>query len=97
MFHSLFGTALNMDQFFAYYTITASSHTGWAVIMAHLLNSFICAIFLCIIVERAKKCLDFAFTTHLIHLLFCSMYAVGQVSHGSMSLEDKSHDPDFAD
>jgi hypothetical protein len=29
------------------------------------------ALILCAIVERAKKCLDFTVTFHLMHLLFC--------------------------
>ena len=32
------------------------------------------AVYLFFIVERAKKCLDFAFTTHFAHLIFCSAY-----------------------
>ena len=30
--------------------------------------------FLCVVVERAKKCLDFTATTHLIHLCCTVMY-----------------------
>lgn len=30
--------------------------------------------FLCFIVERAKKCLDFAATVHVLHLLACTAY-----------------------
>lgn len=33
------------------------------------------AFFLCLVVERAKKCLDFAATTHLLHLWCCYQYA----------------------
>ena len=36
----------------------------------HCRSSF----FLCFIVERAKKCLDFAATAHLLHLFCCIVY-----------------------
>jgi len=36
--------------------------------------------FLSLIVERAKKCLDFAFTNHFLHLMACSAYEVRFVS-----------------
>jgi len=29
---------------------------------------------LCLVVERAKKCLDFAATAHLLHLCCCYLY-----------------------
>ncbi len=32
------------------------------------------ALYLMLIVERAKKCLDFAFTSHFIHLVACTAF-----------------------
>ena len=32
------------------------------------------AAFLCVVVERAKKCLDFTVTAHFMHLCSCSLY-----------------------
>jgi len=34
------------------------------------------ALLLCVVVERAKKCLDFGFTLFLLHLLACWTYEV---------------------
>lgn len=73
-FHSLFGTLIDLDQLFSYATVDVATSTGWVVIMATLFNSLFCAGILCLVVERAKKCLDFAFTTHAIHLCLCSLY-----------------------
>lgn len=36
---------------------------------ANFLNAFAAATYLRIVVERAKKCLDFSATTYLVHLL----------------------------
>ncbi|KAH7423933.1 hypothetical protein KP509_12G081800 [Ceratopteris richardii] len=60
--------------FFDYSTITASSFTGWCTIAAFLLNSIIGAGFLLFVVERNRKCLDFAATVYIIHLFLCLIY-----------------------
>mmetsp|Transcript_4969 Transcript_4969/g.5752 ORF Transcript_4969/g.5752 Transcript_4969/m.5752 type:complete len:159 (+) Transcript_4969:347-823(+) len=73
-FHELFGSELNLDQFFSFSVVDAGTSNGWVVIVCTLFNSLLCAGVLCLVVERAKKCLDFAFTTHLIHLSFSSIY-----------------------
>ncbi len=33
---------------------------------------------LCVVVERAKKCLDFAVTLFFFHLLACGVYEVSE-------------------
>jgi hypothetical protein len=38
------------------------------------------AAFLLVVVERSKKCLDFAATVHIVHLVACCIYA-GWPSH----------------
>ena len=47
---------------------------GWITIVAALLNALAGAAFLCVVVERAKKCLDFTVTAHFMHLCSCSLY-----------------------
>lgn len=61
-------------QFFSYSAMNASSPSGWVIILSTLFNSIVSAAVLCFVVERAKKCLDFAFTNHFIHLIACTMY-----------------------
>mmetsp|Transcript_5519 Transcript_5519/g.6980 ORF Transcript_5519/g.6980 Transcript_5519/m.6980 type:complete len:160 (+) Transcript_5519:253-732(+) len=73
-FHQLFGTLIDLNQFFSYSAVDLATSNGWVVVMCTMLNSLICAGALMLVVERAKKCLDFAFTTHLIHLCLCSLY-----------------------
>ena len=44
------------------------------------------AFFLCVIVERAKKCLDFATTAHFLHLCFCVLYATSRTDRPMVPL-----------
>mmetsp|Transcript_8032 Transcript_8032/g.15951 ORF Transcript_8032/g.15951 Transcript_8032/m.15951 type:complete len:140 (-) Transcript_8032:863-1282(-) len=74
LFHTLFGTAFTLEQFFGYQSVDAGAPTGWVVILSSLSNAVVSAVFLSLIVERAKKCLDFAFTNHVLHLIFCTLY-----------------------
>ena len=43
-------------------------------ILAHLANSAVGAVYLSLVVERAKKCLDFTATLYLLHFCFCLAY-----------------------
>mmetsp|Transcript_4648 Transcript_4648/g.8233 ORF Transcript_4648/g.8233 Transcript_4648/m.8233 type:complete len:145 (-) Transcript_4648:1168-1602(-) len=74
MFHALFGTVMSLDQFFSFSAVDAAAPTGWVIIMSTLLNAVVSAGVLCLVVERAKKCLDFTFTSHFVHLSACTMY-----------------------
>lgn len=73
--HSFFGTSISLDQFFIGDLVSMESEVGWVIILATLLNSLVGAFLLFIVVERAKKCLDFAFTTHLCHFSLCCLYS----------------------
>ena len=44
------------------------------VICAHLLNAALGAVYLSVVVERAKKCLDFAGTLFALHLALCCAF-----------------------
>lgn len=44
------------------------------VICAHLLNAALGALYLSVVVERAKKCLDFAATLFALHLALCCAF-----------------------
>lgn len=45
------------------------------VLLASLGTAVVTAISIALIVERAKKCLDFSFTVHFIHVVACISYA----------------------
>lgn len=63
-----------LKYFFDYSMITISSITGWCAIVAFFLNALAGAVFLLLVVERAKKCLDFTVTMYIIHLFLCLFY-----------------------
>lgn len=67
-------STIGLGQFFSHRSIRLSSPGGWMSIAAVFLNALAGGCFLCIVVERAKKCLDFAATTHLLHLCCCVVY-----------------------
>ena len=67
-------TTIGLELFFSYRSIRLSYTGGWISFAAFFLNALAGGCFLCIIVERAKKCLDFASTAHFVHLCFCTMY-----------------------
>ncbi|CAM6093496.1 unnamed protein product [Calypogeia fissa] len=64
-----------LNFFFNHSHITPSSAVGWCTIGAFMLNAIAGAGYLLLLIERAKKCLDFSVTMYIIHLIFCSMYA----------------------
>ncbi len=48
--------------------------TSWEGVATTLISGVIGAGLLCLIVEKAKRCLDFTATVFLIHLVVCSFY-----------------------
>ncbi|KAJ1527197.1 hypothetical protein ONE63_008728 [Megalurothrips usitatus] len=68
------GTYCSLDLLFKYEEIHLHDFGGRAVITAFVLNSLTGAVALWFIVRRTKQCLDFAATTHFLHLLICWMY-----------------------
>ncbi|XP_020106421.1 protein SYS1 homolog [Ananas comosus] len=65
---------LGLVYFFDFSTLNPSTVTGWCAIVSFLLTSIAGAGFLLYLVERAKKCLDFAATLYIIHLFICIIY-----------------------
>ena len=47
---------------------------GWVCVLASLLAASLGSVALVAVVERAKKCLDFAFTVYAFHFTICWMY-----------------------
>ena len=67
-------TSIGLELFFSHRSIRLSYTGGWTSIAAMFLNALAGGCVLCVIVERAKKCLDFAVTAHLLHLCCCTLY-----------------------
>ncbi|KAJ4851005.1 hypothetical protein Tsubulata_033568 [Turnera subulata] len=65
---------LSLVYFFDFATVTVSTVTGWCVITSFLLSSIAGAGYIVFLIERAKKCLDFAGTLYIIHLIICVVY-----------------------
>lgn len=62
-------------QFFDWRWISFHSFTGWMLVTANFCSAFSAAIALRVVVERAKKCLDFAVTLYMLHLAVVSFYS----------------------
>jgi hypothetical protein len=63
-----------LEQMFSHRSIRLSYTGSWISSSAFFLNAIAGGCFLCIVVERAKKCLDFAATVHVLHLCGCVLY-----------------------
>ncbi|XP_031485207.1 uncharacterized protein LOC116254167 [Nymphaea colorata] len=65
---------LTLVYFFDYSTLTASTITGWCTMSSFLLTALAGAGYMFLLIERAKKCLDFSATLYIIHLFMCLVY-----------------------
>ncbi|CAK9211511.1 unnamed protein product [Sphagnum troendelagicum] len=63
-----------LKYFFDYTLVTATSIVGWSTLAAFFVNALAGAGYVFLLVERAKKCLDFTITMYIIHLVFCILY-----------------------
>lgn len=73
-FRALFGIQVGTRLIFSGKLVSLSTTAGWTTICCHLLTALSGAILLPVIVERAKKCLDFTSTLYIIHLGICCFY-----------------------
>lgn len=65
---------MSLVYLFDFSTLSASTVTGWCAITSILLSAAAGAVYLLYLIERAKKCLDFAATLYIIHLFICIIY-----------------------
>lgn len=70
----LLGTSITLDRIFTDHYLNVWTIEGWVDNSVILFSSFTGAVLLALIVEKAKKCLDFSVTMFMIHLVACSMY-----------------------
>lgn len=65
---------LTLLYFFDYSMLSVSTVTGWCVLAAFFFTALAGAGYMFFLIERAKKCLDFAATLYIIHLFLCLIY-----------------------
>lgn len=65
---------LTLFYFFDFTALSVSTVTGWCILGAFFLNALAGAGYMFLLVERAKKCLDFSATLYIIHLFLCLLY-----------------------
>lgn len=64
----------SLDQVFTQTDLDVLEDSGRLNVIALLINSLTSALALWFVVQRTKLCLDFAVTTHLIHLIGCWIF-----------------------
>jgi hypothetical protein len=74
--HVVVDTPVSLDHFFSPHYTHFRSMNGWVDCICTLLASLAGAYFLSIVIEKAKKCVDFTCTLYLLHLAICSYYHV---------------------
>ena len=52
-----------------------SNRMAWATVLAAMIGAFFNTLALYVVVERAKKCLDFGTSLYGWHLILCLLYA----------------------
>lgn len=67
-------TAVGLEHVFSAGALELSYPGSSVSLAAFFFNAIAGGGFLMLVVERAKKCLDFAATAHILHLLGCAMY-----------------------
>lgn len=70
----IFASSLTIDRIFTDDYLNIWVAEGWLDNSLVLFSSVTDAILLAIIVEKAKKCLDFSVTSFLIHVIACTVY-----------------------
>mmetsp|Transcript_26803 Transcript_26803/g.58859 ORF Transcript_26803/g.58859 Transcript_26803/m.58859 type:complete len:167 (-) Transcript_26803:427-927(-) len=65
---------IGISLIFSHESISLLVTGGWIVIASYILNALAGACSLCFVVQRARKCLDFTTTAHLIHLWLTYCY-----------------------
>mmetsp|Transcript_68867 Transcript_68867/g.164300 ORF Transcript_68867/g.164300 Transcript_68867/m.164300 type:complete len:163 (+) Transcript_68867:348-836(+) len=77
----VFGVPLSLDQMLSSKAMgNMSTRLAWATIFSIALSALFNVFALRIVVERARKCLDFGATIYILHLFVCCLHA-GFPSH----------------
>lgn len=66
---------MNVHQIFDWQWVGFHSFQEWTVVIATFCNAVVAGFILRIVVQRAKKCLDFGSTIYAVHLLCVTLYS----------------------
>ncbi|CAB4272656.1 unnamed protein product [Prunus armeniaca] len=72
---------MSLVYFFDFATLTVSTVTGWCVIASFMLSALAGAGYLLLLIERAKKCLDFQPLSTLYISLYAFLMGVGLLNN----------------
>mmetsp|Transcript_14093 Transcript_14093/g.30554 ORF Transcript_14093/g.30554 Transcript_14093/m.30554 type:complete len:200 (+) Transcript_14093:129-728(+) len=79
LFHAIFlgpyVSHLAAAHLLGWHVMSFHTYLGWMTLAANILTAASSAVYLMWLVERAKKCLDFASTCYIIHLVLCWSYS----------------------
>jgi len=70
----LYGTSITIDRIFTVKYVKMWHADGFIDICSFLISSVVGSLLLAVIVEKSKKCLDFAITLFSVHLFLCTIY-----------------------
>ncbi|KAI1285297.1 Protein SYS1 -like protein [Halotydeus destructor] len=70
----LYGQSPSLSHIFSYQDVSAKTGFGRFIIICYLINSLCGSFYLWNIVKRAKPCLDFSATVHIVHLVLSCLY-----------------------
>jgi protein SYS1 len=73
--HILFEHSLSLGRLFSDQYVDFSSWSGWVDTICTFTSGIVGAYLLSIIVERAKRCVDFTFTVYFVHIVSCTCYS----------------------
>ena len=80
IFHFLFASRLHLDLIFSWESLSHTTAPGWMIITNVLMVSILDAVSLLVVVERARKCLDFAVTIVFLHWVGTLLYSGNPMS-----------------
>lgn len=75
LFAGPYAPRLTLHHMFDWRWVSLRSFQGWMVAIAFLCNAFVGAGCLRLVVQRAKKCLDYAATIYVIHVLAVTLHS----------------------
>ncbi|KAL4945176.1 hypothetical protein BDV06DRAFT_185437 [Aspergillus oleicola] len=70
----VYGKEFSLDLVLSWNALRGDTTLGWMLGLVWMLNSFLCVIFLLVLVSRSKLIPDFALTIHFIHLITTTFY-----------------------
>ncbi|KNC97838.1 uncharacterized protein SPPG_06835 [Spizellomyces punctatus DAOM BR117] len=71
----LTGSPVTLNHVLMHDELRTDTVLGWSLFLANLMNAGLGSYYLLIIVQRAKLCLDFSCTLHILHIVITTLYS----------------------